>query len=158
MKKSEKLIAGLVTMALGVLLIILKANIISILITILVVGLIVLGALDLYHKLVPPGVIKIVVGVVIILCGWLIVSAVLYLLAAVLLIAGILMLYEQIKKGACKELWKTVCAYAVPAVFIIIGLLLMFNQGNTVNWVFIISGVLTVVEGGLLLVNSIIND
>ena len=158
MKKSEKLIAGLITMALGVLLVILKANIISILITILGVGLIVLGALDLYHRLVPPGVVKIVVGVVIILCGWLIVSAVLYLLAAILLIAGILMLYEHIKRGACKELWRTICAYAVPAVFIFIGLLLMFNQGNTVEWVFILSGILTVIEGGLLLIHSLIDD
>ena len=98
------------------------------------------------------------VGVVIILCGWLIVAAVLYLLAAVLLITGILMLYEQIKKGVCKELWKTVCSYAVPVVFILIGLLLMFNQGNTVNWVFVISGIFTVIEGGLFLVNSIIDD
>ena len=85
-------------------------------------------------------------------------SAVLYLLAAILLIAGILMLYEQIKRGACKELWRTICAYAVPAVFIFIGLLLMFNQGNTVKWVFILSGILTVIEGGLLLIHSLIDD
>ena len=153
MKKSEKIISALVTMALGVLLIILKANIISILITVLGLGLIVLGCLDLFHKLIPPGVIKIVVGVVIILCGWVIVSAVLYVLAAILLIVGILTLYEQIKKKPCGELWKMICSYAVPVVFIIIGLLLMFNQGNTVDWVFILSGILTVAEGGLFLVN-----
>ena len=159
MKKTEKIISALLTIALGVLLIVLKGNIISILMTVLGVGLVVFGILDLINKLIPPAVTKIVVGVVVILCGWLIVSAVLYVLAALLLIAWILLLYEKIKnRVVCSTLWYTICEYAVPAVFLIIGSLLLFNQGNTVVWVFILSGIFTIVEGGLLLISAFGDD
>jgi hypothetical protein len=159
MKKTEKIIAAALTIALGVLLIILKASVVSILMTVLGVGLIALGIVDLVHKLVPPSVVKIVAGAVIILCGWVIVRAVLYIVAALLLVAGIILLYEKIKAKACMStLWKTVCDYAVPVVFILIGLLLLFNQGNTMNWVFVLSGIFTVIEGGLLFVNAIAED
>ena len=159
MKKTEKIISALLTIALGVLLIVLQGKIISIMMTIMGIALLIFGALDLYNRLVPPAIVKIVIGVVIIFCGWLIVGAVLYVLAAILLIAGILFLYEKIKNKVCgASLFYTICEYAVPSIFILIGILLLFNQGNTVNWVFILSGIFTVVEGGLLLLNALSED
>lgn len=159
MKKTEKLIAALLTVVFGILLIVLKGSIISILMTVLGVALIVLGVMDLIAKSTPSGVVKLVGGIVVIVCGWAIVSAVLYILAAILIIAGILLLYERIKsRFVCTTLWQTICEYAVPVVFLIIGALLLFNQGNTVNWVFIVSGVFTVIQGGLLLVNALSQD
>ena len=159
MKKTEKLISALLTIALGILLIVLKGGIISIMMTVLGVALLVFGVIDLVNRLIPPAVVKLVLGVVIIICGWAIVTAVLYLLAACLIVAGILLLYEKIKnRVSCASLWLTVCEYAVPAMLLVIGALLLFNQGNTVNWVFIISGIVTVVEGGLLLVNTLAED
>lgn len=159
MKKTEKIISALLTIALGVLLITLRGKFISILMTVFGLGLIAFAVLDLCNRLVPPAVIKAVVGVVIILCGWTIIEAVLYILAAILLVAGILLLYEKIKNHVrCNALWQTICQYAVPALFIVIGLLFLFNQGNTVKWVFIVSGIFTVVEGGLLLANAIVED
>ena len=159
MKKTEKLISALLTIALGILLIVLKGGIISIMMTVLGVALLVFGVIDLVNRLIPPAVVKLVLGVVIIICGWAIVTAVLYLLAACLIVAGILLLYEKIKnRVSCASLWLTVCEYAVPAMLLVIGALLLFNQGNTVNWVFIISGIFTVVEGGLLLVNTLAED
>lgn len=159
MKRTEKIVSAGLTIALGVLLILLKADIISILMTVLGVGLIALGVMDLVHKLVPPAVVKLVSGAVVILCGWVIVSAVLYIVAAMLLVAGIILLYEKIKGKVCfSSKWKTVCDYAVPVLFILIGLCLLFNQGNTVNWVFIISGIFTVAEGGLLLITAFSED
>lgn len=159
MKKSEKLISAALTIALGVLLMILQGEIISIAMTVLGVGLLVLGVFDLVKKSVPPAVVKLVVGVVVIVCGWTIVGAVLYVVAALLLIAGVLLLYEKIKARVyCVNFFHTLCEYAVPSIFIVIGLLLLFNQGNTVNWVFIASGAFTVTEGGLLLVNAFIDD
>lgn len=159
MKKTEKIVAAGLTIALGILLMLLKADIISIIMTVLGVGWIALGIVDLVHKLVPPAIVKIVAGAVVILCGWIIVSAVLYIVAAMLLIAGIILLYEKIKNKTCfSSKWKTLCEYAVPVFFILIGLCLLFNQGNTVNWVFIISGLFTVAEGGMLLVTAILED
>ncbi|MBQ8322348.1 MAG: DUF308 domain-containing protein [Clostridia bacterium] len=159
MKKSEKIISALLTVALGVLLIALRGRFISILMTVLGLGLIAFGILDLINKLIPPSVVKIVAGVVVIVCGWAIVGAVLYVVAGVLLIAGILLLYEKIKcRAHCNTWYRTLCEYAVPALFIVIGILLLFNQGNTVDWVFILSGCFTIAEGGLLLVNALSDD
>lgn len=159
MKKTEKIVSALLTIALGVLLIVLKGSVISILMTVLGVGLIAFGLVDLCNRLIPPAVVKIVVGAIVILCGWVIVEAVLYVLAAALLIVGILLIYEKIKnKSVCPTLWQTVCEYAVPVVFMLIGIFLLFNQGNTVDWVFILSGAFTIIEGGLLLVNGFYQD
>ncbi len=159
MKKPEKIVSALLTIALGVLLIILKGKVISILMTVLGLGLLALGIVELCNHLIPPAVVKLVSGALVILCGWVIVEAVLYLLAAALLILGILVIYEKIKsKNSAPTLWQTLCEYAVPVVFILIGICLLFNQGNTVNWVFVLSGAFTVVEGGLLLVNALYQD
>ena len=159
MKKTEKIIAAALTIALGVMLIVLKADVISIGMTVLGVALIVFGVLDFINKMIPPGVVKSVIGVVVIICGWAFVHAALYVLAALLLIAGILLLYEKIKNRACGvNLFYTICEYALPTVCIIIGSLFLFNQGKTVNWVFILGGIFTVVEGGLILVDAFSND
>ncbi len=157
MKKTEKLIAALATMALGVLLLIMKGDMISILMTVVGVAAIVLGVIDLINKAVPAGVVKIVVGLLIILFGWVLVSAVLYILGAILIIVGILVLYELIKK--CTKLvlsdWSSILKYAKPVVCILIGLLLFFSG---FEWVFILAGIITVIEGSLILIDALKND
>ena len=77
MKRTEKIVSGLLTIALGVLLIVLKGSVVSILMTVLGVGLIAFGLVDLWNRLIPPAVVKMVVGAIVILCGWVIVEAVL---------------------------------------------------------------------------------
>ena len=159
MKQMEKIISGLLTVVLGILLIVLKGEVISIIMTVLGVGLLLLGAVDLYNKRVPPAVVKLVLGIVIIFFGWVFVKAVLYLVAAALLITGILMLYEQIRHGdKCATLWQNVCRFATPIVFLLIGGLLLFNQGGTIAWIFILSGIFTIIEGGVLLLDAFLND
>ena len=159
MKRTEKIVVASLIIALGVLLVILRGGIVSILMTVLGLALIAFGVLDLFNCAIPPAVVKLVMGVVIILCGWLIVEAVLYLVSALLLIAGILLLYEKIKfRSRCINLFHALCVYAIPSLCLVIGILLLFNQGNTAQWVFVIGGVFTVVEGGLLLVGAITDD
>lgn len=159
MKKTEKVIAALLTIALGVLLIVLRGKLVSIVMTVLGVGSMAFGVMDIFSRAVPPAVVKLVVGLVVILCGWVIVGAVLYVAAALLIIAGVLLLYEKIRgKETCGSLLHTLCTYAVPAVFLVIGTLLLFNQGNTASWVFIFSGAFTIVLGGILLVGAFTGD
>ena len=112
------------------------------------------GIIDIVNKLVPPGVVKIVAGVLIIVCGWAIVEAVLYILAGILLIFGILLLYYKIKNNVrgC-NFWYTLLEYLTPAICIAIGVLLLFHKGAVVDFVFIASGILTFLEGGILLFN-----
>ena len=159
MKTSEKIISSIVTMALGVLLLVLKGDFISILMTIAGISLITLGVLDIFYQLVPPAVVKIVVGLMIILCGWVIVEVVLYIVAAILLIVGILMLYDKIKKKLyCRDIVRTIFEFAVPSLFVLIGLMFLFHQGKAVNFIFVVSGILTIMEGGALLANAILEE
>ena len=155
MAKLEKVIYAGLTIALGVLLIVLKGSVISIAMTVAGVCLLAFGVLDIYHKQTTPGIVKLVIGLLIIVCGWTILSAVLYIVGAGLIITGIIFIYERAKeKYTCKTVWQTICHYSEPAFAVLIGILLLFNQGNTVNWVFVLSGIFTIVEGGLMLVNA----
>lgn len=155
MKQSEKIISAILTMVVGVLLITMKDNFISILMTIAGGCLIVVGVVDACNRLLPPAVIKIVSGLLLIICGWAVVRAVLYIVAALLLVGGILLLYDKIKRRCkCEKLLFTISEYATIGIMIFIGFLLLFHQAQAVNVIFIVSGVLTIIEGGLLLANA----
>jgi len=143
-------------MIFGILLMVMQGNFIGLLMTIAGLALIVLGVVDIFQRFIPPAVIKIVSGVLIIVCGWALLAAVLYIVSALLLIAGILLLYDKIRKRVhCDVLWQTILEYALPSVCILIGVLLLFHQAVTVEIIFIISGLLTLIEGALLLVEAL---
>lgn len=155
MKKTEKIVAAILTMLIGVLLIVMKDNFIGILMTVAGVCLIVLGVVDIFARAIPPAVVKLVSALLIIICGWALVEAVLYIVAAALLIFGILLLYDKIKnKRACDTWILRVLEYALPVVMITIGILLLFCQSAAVNFIFIVSGILTVIGGGVLLFSA----
>ena len=159
MKRSEKIITAILTMVFGVLLIALQDRFIGILMTIGGVCLLTLGLVDIFQRCIPPAVIKIVSGILVIICGWVLVEAVLYVIAALLLIACILLLYDKIRKRVtCETTWQTALTYALPAVGILIGCLLLFHQAFAIKLIFIISGSLTVIEGGLLLVETFYDE
>ena len=156
MKKSEKLISAIATIAFGCLLIVLQADFIGILMTIAGIALIILGIIDLFQRRIPLAVIKIVVGIFVIICGWDLTEAVLYVISALLIISGILFLYDKIKHEVrCATTVQTIVEYAEPSILILIGFLLLFNQSGFLNFIFIVSGVLTILEGGLLLIDAL---
>ena len=159
MKKTEKIIVALLTIALGILVVVLRGDLIKILTSVFAVALLVFGAIDLLGKRVPPAVVKLVAGIVVLVCGLALVEIVLYVIAAFLLVAGILILYEKLKiRRPCISWQVTLFEYALPVFFVVVGCLLLFNQGNTVNWIFVVCGVLTMLEGGLLLINALMDD
>ena len=159
MKKSEKIIAALLTMALGILFVILKGTFISLLMTIAGISLIVLGIIDIVNRLTPPAVVKIVTGALVILCGWIIVEAVLYILAGILLVFGILLLYQKIRtyERGC-DFMQTLLEFATPSICIAIGILLLFHTAAIVDFVFIASGILAFIEGSVMLYEAVKND
>ena len=160
MEKTNKYISAAIMIVIGLLLIILKGGIIGILLTALGVALIVMGILDaVQRKDVTRCVIKCVIGAVIILGGWLFVAVMLYILGALLVIVGILWIIKLVQrhtKGV--NLIGTITAYLVPALYILIGVCLFFNQSAFVNVVFIIVGVIVLVDGIIQLVNAIKED
>ena len=95
MKTSQKVVAAALTIALGVLLIVLKSGLVNLVLVGLGVMLIVLGILNIVDKLVPLGVTKIVIGALVALFGGLFWKVMLYIVAALLLLYGILQLYDR---------------------------------------------------------------
>ncbi len=158
MKKIEKIIAAALTMAFGILFMLLKSNLIGVLMTILGTALIVFGVIDLLNKTVPLAIFKIFFGALIIVLGWVLFTAVLYVLAVGLLIVGIIVLYDLLRyKRSSFSLKDTdsLIRLAEPLLCIIIGLVLLFKP---LDWVFITAGVFIFLEGSVLLFNAIKNE
>ena len=159
MKKSEKIIAAILVMVVGVLFILMEDRFVGVLMSVLGLGFIVFGVVDMIQSLIPPAVIKIVGGFLLIISGWLVVEAVLYVLAACLLVFGILLLYDELKHGSrCGAGLRNICLYAVPSICIFLGVLLLFQQSLTLSFIFVVGGVLTIIEGALLLFNIFTNE
>lgn len=151
MKKTEKLIASIVAIALGVLLIVLKGTTVQVITSIFAVLLLVLGVMDFVAREAQIGALKCVAGIFILAFSWLILSTVLYAIAAILLVTAVWWVYE---------LWRTSCLrsftyhaflmYARPLLLALIGVFLLFHNGEEREWVFIFAGIFTVLEGALL--------
>ena len=152
---SDKLIEGALTILLGILFLILQGEVIKVAMTILGAVLIVMAVLDLLDHQTFPAIVKAVFGVVVLIFGLALTTAALYVLAAVLLIWGIYELYAKLKihlKGNSVGL--TVMLYIAPILNIVLGLLLLFNQSGTVAWIFIVVGVLLIIDGVMLLCDA----
>ena len=155
-KLPNNLIVALATIVLGVLFIVLKGEVVSIAMTVLGVALIIAGVIDIVNKLTTEGVIKAVLGVALLVCGWTLVSLALYIMAAVLLIYGILLMIEIIKNmKKSDKMVNKVLKLVEPVVMIIVAACLLFNQGGAIAWVFILAGILLIVDGALGLVNAL---
>lgn len=150
MKITSSLITAILTIVIGVLFVALKGGVIGIAMTVLGVGLIVWAVLDIIDKNNTPGIIKLVVGIVVIVFGWTLASIVLYVMAALLLVYAIYQLYELVTNKV-----KDVVKFIEPGVMALIAILLLFNQGGTIAWVFIVTGIFLIVEGALALINFI---
>ena len=155
MRKSEKIIAALLIVALGILLIVLKDNFIGIVMTIAGVGLILFGVADIFEGEIPLAAVKIISGIFVVGCGWTVVSALLYVIAVALLVFGVILLYRRIKDREWNcTLLDNVCNYAAPVICILIGGLLLFHNCKAVTAILIACGVLTVIEGAILLFDA----
>ena len=150
MKITSNLITAILTIVIGVLFVALKGGVIGIAMTVLGVGLIVWAVLDIIDKNNTPGIIKLVAGIVVIVFGWTLASIVLYVMAALLLVYAIYQLYELVTNKV-----KDVVKFIEPGVMALIAILLLFNQGGTIAWVFIVAGIFLIVEGALALINCI---
>lgn len=154
-RKSKGVLLSILMIVVGVLFLILKAQVASIAMTVIGAMLIVFGALDLVHGRSLYGIIKAVVGVLVIVCGWTLVSAALYVIAALLLIYGIYELYALAStKTTTRKRSQMIVVYGTPILNIVLALLLLFNQGGVLDWVFIVAGILFIADGVLSFIDS----
>ena len=154
MKKvnSAKLLSAILTILLGVLFLIWKGTIVRAVITGIGILLIVAAVMSLIRKDHTSCVICAVFGALIIAFGQLFLSAAFYVLAAVLLIYGILLLIEIAKRGLMRVgVRGAIIRIAQPLLCILAACCLLLYQGDTVDWLFILSGLFLMVEGVLAL-------
>ncbi|MGN0165434.1 MAG: DUF308 domain-containing protein [Lachnospiraceae bacterium] len=156
MSKKESILSALVSVILGIMLITMKGKIISIAITVLGVGLLLSAALDFFNKATTSGIIKAVAGVCVLVFGWMFINLALYILAAALLLIGLLQIagirnYTPINLSFSEKF----IVYCKPAATVIAGACLLLNQGGTIAWVFIATGVLLIIEGVLEIANAL---
>ena len=159
MTKTERLIVSIATIAIGVLFIVLQDVTVQVATSIAGVLILVLGVLDLLYKEMVVGMIKFLFGILVLVFGWWITSAVLYVLAVAVLVLAAWWVYELwnvrcIRFGASALAWR----YLQPAILIAIGTLLFFHQGENTGWLFVLTGILTVLEGALLFAMTIKNN
>jgi len=147
MKINEKLIIAILTVVLGILFIAYKGAIVSIAMTVFGVALLALAIVDFINKDTINAIIKAVAGVLVIVFGWLLVSVSLYIMAVLLIIFGGYKLYLLINDKV-----KDALEFVAPALFTIIGLCLLFNQGGTVAWVFVVCGIALIIQGVINLI------
>ena len=151
MKKTEKFIAAVTTIALGVLLVVLRGDMIRIITSTLGIMIVVLGVLDFFKRDAKIAIAKCVIGILTLLFGFFALKAILYIIAAGLIILGIWWFYDWIKDSCpCPIGFSVILFFAKPILLIAIGVLLCFNQGGEWQWVFVVTGILTVIEGGIL--------
>ena len=149
MKKDSQLLIRIGIIVLGVLFVIKRSGVIHIAITMIAAVLLLSAIYDFIKKQTSNGVIKGVIALCVRVIGWMFVELALYLIAALLLFYGIGQLIQTVKQKPNGYL-----PYAVPVFSLIAGCCLLFNQGGTVDWIFVVVGIVLIVDGILSLVRS----
>lgn len=158
MRKNGSVVAALLSAVLGVMLIVMKGEVISIVLTVIGCALIIAAITDFFRGFTTAGVIKAVIGVSVLVFGWLFINLALYILAAVIIIAGLMQIVRIHRIG---QVFLTdaerILAYIKPVLTVLAGAVLLFNQGGVIDWIFIFTGILLIAEGILELLGVIRN-
>lgn len=149
MKKDSQLFLRIGMIVLGVLFVVKKSGVIHTAMMLIAAVLVLSAIFDFTKKESSSGIIKAVIAVGVVVFGWLFVELALYLIAVLLILHGITQLVQIAKQKPSGYL-----PYAVPVFSLIAGCCLLFNQGGTVDWLFVVAGVILIVEGVLSLTRS----
>lgn len=157
MKKSKKeaLVTALSLIAVGVLFIVFKSEIINLALSVIGGFLVVWGIINVLNKLFYNGIVKIVFGALVLVAGWLFIQIALYLLGAFLLISGASELYRIFKNKIKKVTISFIARIIQPVIYVMVAICLFFNQGGALSWVFIVSGIFLVLDGLVALVGAL---
>lgn len=155
MNQKENMATAFVSILLGVLLITLRDRVIGAAITVLGVAVLVSAVADFMAKLTNTAIIKAVVGVSILVFGWMFVDLALYILAAGIILMGLLQIsgihrFSPVNLTTQEKL----VAYMRPVVMALAGACLLFNKNGTLAWVFVVTGILLVVQGVVSFINT----
>lgn len=146
----QAVINAIALIVLGILFCIFRAGMINVLLTIVGVVLIGLGVYDIVKKKYIPAVIEIILGIAVIVCGWLILEIALLVLGIGLVLYSV---YEivMIVKNFNKKNWM---ALIKPIIMLVIGIFLIVARWVMVDWIFIVIGVVLIINGVLALLGK----
>ena len=145
-----KRMKGLFAIILGLLLFLLKGEVISIVLTIIGILVLVSAFFDWKNQRTNTGLVKLVVGICILFFGWLFVNLTLFLLAAVIIIIGLKKIIQVKEQNPVNlSMQEKVVVYAKPVLTVLAGAILLLNQGGVIDWIFMAVGILLIIEGAL---------
>lgn len=155
MKFTNKSIIGIIAIIVGVLFVAMKGEFISLALTLLGAGAIVMGIMDIVKENSKSGIMKLIVGAAIIVFGWLFVNIALTVIAVLLVVYCIADLVSNLKTdGYAMSGVQMMRTYFKPITGLIAGACLLFNQGGTVAWAFVITGIIFILDGIMMLKES----
>ena len=154
MSLKENKLSGLLSVALGILFLALKQNVITAAMCVLGIVFIISAITDLSKKSYPFAIVKGVIGLSLIIFGWALVSVALYIMSALIVIFGLMQIVGIKARAEDKSKTEKALIYAKPVLYLLAGICLLFNQGGSVAAAFIITGVLLILSGSLLVLEK----
>ncbi len=150
MKFEKEYLNAFINIALGIMFIIFRTSVISAAITFLGVCAIILGVIDFMNKQTTLGAIKCICGVAVLLFGRIVISLAIVILGFALIAMGVFRIIEThdlmpVNATTTEKL----ISYAKPCVSVVAGICLMFNYGGVIEGLFIVVGILLIIDGTL---------
>lgn len=158
MKKSSQLISAIMTLVLGILFVILKAQVIGVCLTLLGIALIVIGVLDIIRKSITSGVVKTVLGIAVLVVGWWLLEIAVLVIGIILAVYGVIDLIKAIialVKNKEQKLFSRILNLIAPILCIIAAAFLLTNGGVIYDWAIIVAGIFFIVDGVIALIGAL---
>ncbi len=144
---NQALINAIALIVLGILFCIFRAGMLNILLTIVGVVLIALGIYDVVKKLYLNATIEVILGIAVIVCGWTILDIALLVLGIGLTVYSVYQIFMVVKDFK-KKGWM---AFIKPVITLIVGIFLIVAKWVLVDWIFIVIGVVLIINGVIAL-------
>ncbi len=159
--KTSYLVSAAVKLALGILFVMLKAEVVGICITLLGIALLIIGIIDLVHSDIAGGIVKIVLAAAVTLIGWLLLEVALIVLGIVLLVNSILDIVKIIitavqHKGV--NILAVVLGLIEPALALVASIFLITSRGTAIEWTVIIAGIVLIINGAIALLRALVPE
>lgn len=152
---NKKLSTSIILVIIGVLCIIFKQELVKYLISGMGILTIVSGVIDISKNKTTNGIIQILIGILMISFSWLILEVCLLLIGISLLAYAIRKLSFAIKLTEhVDSTYKKVQLVAFPLLTVILGILLIISRWAFVNTLFIIIGIILILNGLSIAINK----
>ncbi len=146
----KNLITSIALIIIGILFCVLRAQFVSALLTVVGAIFILMGVVDFIGKRWALGAIALAVGIIIIVCGWTIVDITLLILGIVLVVYSIYAVASNISLFKSAKGFDKVLILLNPIVMCAVGVMLIVARWYMVDAIFIVLGVVSIVDGILL--------